>query len=327
MLNQQSQQIRSKLLRRYYKTAAIGWFQPRSLHWAKIVTEDGHWKWIRSNAGVRGKLLQSPPLHIYQTVLRIKSNRPPRGSKSSGFFLGGPLLFDLDIIPKRQLISIWKIADSVDAISELIDFVQDRGDFKLNHVMFSGSRGVHVVFNPQDTEDSILINLDTEKWKLRSFKRSRNLTARSVGYWCKGWDWKVSADVWRVSRVPWSIHGSSGLRAIPLEPPFTSKNIIEQIKRSSIFSSTRKLRVRITRYVPVFTFIDGETYGPFTKDWTTKLPLSIAIHLIWQGFAKAREAGPCSIGNWFASSWQSLFRYNSPVHNMDSCLQGGIRHG
>ncbi|MGY5854073.1 MAG: hypothetical protein RTU92_10935 [Candidatus Thorarchaeota archaeon] len=324
-MNAQTRAVRSKLLRRYYRTAALGWFHPRSLHWAKIVTQDGQWRWIRSHSGIRGRLLRNPPIHLYQTVLRIKSNHPPRGSKTSGHMMGGPLLFDMDMIGKGQPFSIWKIIDAAGNIEALVETISDRGNFKVGRIIFSGYRGVHVTFEEKfDADDVIQLGRKQNDWKLRALKRKRKQTARAIGYWCPGWDWKVTTDIWRVSRVPWSIHGKSSLRAIVLKPPFTSRNIREQMKLASVFSDSRKLSIRTKRATPSFGFVDGETYGPFRQGWAVNLPLTVAIHLIWLGFAKPREIGPMSTGLWFNMSWQTLFRVGDVEGDMGKHPQGGV---
>jgi len=317
-MNQRTKQLRSRLLRRYYKSAALGWFRPKGLHWAKIVTDDGYWRWTRADNGIMGRLLRNPPLHVYQTVMRFKTESPPRGWKSSGYLLGGPLLFDADFIEKREPFSLWKIVDASSMIQELIETVQDRGDFHATRVMFSGFRGVHVALDTTESEVSpITLHPNRRDRSLLSLKYLRKQVARSLGYWCPGWDWSVSADIWRVSRVPWSIHGKSALRAIVFNPPYTSKSIENQLANATPFSQERKLRVRITRFVPAFTFVDGNIYGPFTKGWATKLPIAVANHLIWQDWAKPRESGPRNSGNWFGKDWQMLFRHQGLGFNMD----------
>jgi hypothetical protein len=158
---------------------------------------------------------------------------------------------------------------------------------------------------------------------LKSFRRERMQIARSVGNWCPEWDWKVTADIWRVVRVPWSMHGTSALRVITLEPPYTSRRFREQLCHASPFSFNRQLRIRITRPVPMFTFIDGESYGPYRRDWVTRLPIAVALHLIWQDFAKPRDNGPWSASSWFDKGWQILFHDSASKKGMVGSPLGG----
>jgi len=148
-------------------------------------------------------------------------------------------------------------------------------------------------------------------------------TARSIGHWCPEWDWTVSADIWRVVRVPWSIHGLSALRAITFTPPYTPNRFREQLKQASPFSFERQLRIRIIRPVPLFTFIDGETYGPYREDWVTRLPIAVALHLMWQDSAKPRDPGPWSAGAWFERGWQILFHESASKEVMVKSPVGG----
>ena len=324
-MNEGVRQLQTDLLRRYYKSATLGWFHPKSLHWAKIVTSTGHWKWTRADKGVRGRILRDPPLHIYQTVLRFKSSEPPRGRKTNGYLMGGPFLFDVDLIEKNEPISLWRMSDSAPMIQELIQTFQDRGEFQNARVMFSGFRGLHVAIESKDGLDSPIQLTPSQKCRdLQTLLYIRKQTARAIGYWCPGWDWRVSTDIWRVARVPWSMHGKSALRAVPLKPPFESKNIRDQLSSSSPFSPDRSIRIRIRKYVPLFVFVDGEVYGPFCKGWATKLPLSVALHLMWQGLAKPRESGPSQAGNWFSGDWQMLFRHKALRNSMDSLPVGGV---
>lgn len=324
-MNQKCMMLRHTLLRRYYKSAALGWFHPKSLHWAKIVTDDGFWRWIRADNGIRGKLLRNPPLHIYQTVMGFKSDEPPRGRETSGYLIGGSIFLDTDLIGKREPFSLWRIIDAAPMIQELIENIRYRGDYRIGRVMFSGSRGIHVsalLVSGKNRPISLIHR--RRNAPLQSLVQFQKQTARSVGYWCKGWDWKVSADIWRVSRVPWSLHGESSLRAIPLKPPFTSKHIQQQLREATIFSETKDLHIRTTCEVPPFAFTDGETYGPFRRGWATKLPLHAAIHLIWSGLAKPRECGPVNPSSWFNGGWQMLFKDHDNHVAMEYLPQGGV---
>lgn len=318
--------VRSRLLRRYYKSAVLGWEKPKSFHWVKIVNNEGYWKWVRADRGIRGKLLRNPPIHLYQTVLGFRTNNPPRGYQTDGYVLGRSLLFDADVLEKGVPISFWKIVDCADMIQELLESIQDRGQYKVKRVIFSGFRGVHVVVEPAESmyEPVKIIPDKPNNWKLREYIRKRVYLARSIGNWCTGWDWKVTADPWRVARVPWSMHGSSALRAISISPPYTSKHLQQQIATASPFSKTRKIKVRVTRSIPLFTFLDGETYGPYHKGWATKIPIAVALHLIWQNLAKPRETGPQSSGGWFEKGWQILFRKVESSKNMAPAYNEGV---
>ncbi|MHA2023367.1 MAG: hypothetical protein ACTSWQ_06870 [Candidatus Thorarchaeota archaeon] len=310
-----------KLLRHYYRSAILGWFQPSSFHWAKIVTQEGWWKWIPADKGIQGRLVRKPPLHIYQTLLRFKSDKPPRGRNTEGYLLGGPLLFETDLIEKKQPFTLWRLIDSLGLIQELIETMNDYVGCSVKRIMFSGFRGVHITFSlAERLEKPIRLALESRFPKiLKDFILERRNLAHAIGYWCKGWDWNVSTDIWRVGRVPWSIHGSSSLIAIPLKRPLTSRSIRDQLIHSSPFSSEKRLRVRIKRHISVFTFIDGETYGPFRKDWVTKLPIAVALHLVWQDLAKPGESGPNNVNAWFGKEWQILMRrdvHSKPMVNV-----------
>ncbi|MHA1769959.1 MAG: hypothetical protein ACTSYL_01670 [Candidatus Thorarchaeota archaeon] len=301
--------LRKLLLRRYYKTAIMDWLQPRILHWAKIVTLWGKWKWERSDFGIKRKLVRYPALHVYQTVLPIKSETPPRGWDTIGYLLDDAIFFEMDLLDNGAPFNLWRIVDSVPKIMDLIDRLQDYSDYNLTRIVFSGFRGIHLHFKHQKATIEP-IRLTGRKHRSRTLKdlsKERLQTARSIGYWSRVWDWQVSADLWRVARVPWSIHGSSALIAIALRRPITSKSIREQLVKASPFSSSHKINIRMKRHIPSFTFIDGVVYGPFRKGVATKLPINVALHLIWSGMARPRESGPTHSENWFERGWKTLF--------------------
>ena len=325
-MNEALLRSRSVLLKQYYKVAQLGWFHPKSLHWAKVVTEDGLWRWVRSDSGVRRRLLKRPPVHIYQTVLRFKTDGPPRGWRSTGYLLGGPVLFEADLFDKNEPLSLWRIVDSIHIVDELADLMTDLGDYRLESVTYSGFRGLHVLFSQPNSPKSF-ITLDGQERRprcLKDFAKSRKQLARAVGYWCKGWDWKVSADVWRVARVPWSVHGSSALRAVPVKTKSRDSSIGRQLRYASPFSFSSSIRIRMKQHVSPFTFVDGETYGPYAKGWATKLPIAVALHLIWQDLAKPREAGPQQTAAWFDSGWQVLFQESTKAGHGDEASSGRL---
>jgi len=313
--------LQKRLLRQYYKTAQLGWFHPKIMHWSKIVSHDGHWRWMRTDGGIRSGLAKFLPLHVYQTLLRFKTKGPPRGKYSNGFLLGGPVLFEMDLFDKNEPLSLWKLIDTIPMIRDLVDFMKYRDNFKLVRITYSGFRGIHVVFdNPDQITKPIPLNGRRFFSRvLKDYIRERRQLARAVGYHCVGWDWKVSADIWRVVRVPWSIHGSSSLRAITLHPIDKPDSLKKQLAEASPFSFSKSLKIRMKRSVPSFVFIDGQYYGPYRKGNYTKLPIAVAVHLMWLGYARPREEGPRNISSWFDRGWQLVMK-----KDCDKLQQGAV---
>lgn len=317
-MNTGSRELRIRLLRRYYKSADIEWMRPKNLHWIKIVDTSENWRWIQPDQSARNRICYFSPLHVYQTVLRFKTENPPCGHKTSGYLLGGPLFFDVDVIEPNTPISIWKIGECASLINELEDILKDKGFGKIIRASFSGFRGVHVfVQHNNDSSELVSLEINEKSHDWKNFGLERRYIARSVGNLQPMWDWRVSTDLWRVARVPRSIHGRSALQATNFSSPYTTKRIIQQMTNATPFSLSKEIRVRITHSTPLFTFVDRESYGPFRKDWVTRLPIAVALHLNWLGFAKFRELGPRNIGDWFEHGWQMLFRYTGSRHDMD----------
>jgi hypothetical protein len=319
-MNEHVKAAQSRLLRRYYKSAALGWLRPTSLHWAKMVDAEGRWRWTRADLGIKGRLLRNAPLHVYQTVMRFKTDSM-LSDHQEGWFLGGPLVFDADKIDVASPFQLWRIADCASNVQELIETLRDRNDYRILRVMFSGLRGLHVLAERLD-HASEPIPLCRQSQQFNELRKERMQVARAIGYWCKDWDWRVTADIYRVARVPWSIHGKSGLRALILHPPYTMESFRGQLRYACPFSFDRQLRIRITRAIPSFTFTDAQMYGPYRKGWVTRLPLAVAAHLIWREMAKPREDGPWSSSSWFEKGWQTLFRAGSTNRIMSSNAKG-----
>jgi hypothetical protein len=255
----------------------------------------------------------------------MNSNEHPKGFQTTGHLLGGPLFFEMDLLQDDRPFSLWRLVDGVNSIQELMETLEDKDTFRRKSVFFSGHRGFHVLAEPtRDIEEPILFSQTYSNNALRDYRKERLQIARSIGFWFPEWDWRVSSDIWRISRVPWSMHAKSALRAISLTPPYTANRIRDQLRVASPFSFDRKVRIRIKQSIPIFTFIDGVSYGPYRKGWVTRIPLAVALHLVWQDLAKLREQGPKNVATWFERGWRKLFRESVLRKPMYLHERGGI---
>ncbi|HDM92379.1 MAG TPA: hypothetical protein ENG69_03180, partial [Candidatus Korarchaeota archaeon] len=102
----------------------------------------------------------------------------------------------------------------------------------------------------------------------RLIKALRELAAEYVSREAVKVDEMVTPDTTRLTRIPNSLHGKTGLRAMALSP--------EELKhfsplRDAVGLGEDPLRVRVTAPVPRFT-IKGEWYGPFDVGEEVDLP-------------------------------------------------------
>ncbi|MBD3407731.1 MAG: hypothetical protein GF411_16555 [Candidatus Lokiarchaeota archaeon] len=103
------------------------------------------------------------------------------------------------------------------------------------------------------------------------------------------------------------MNGKSALCTVPIQWPCSVQTLKNELRYATPFARSRSLNIRIKRSIPVFAFIDGESYGPFRKNSRAKLPIPVALHLIWKDLAKSRETGPKIAANWFVKDWKRFF--------------------
>lgn len=113
----------------------------------------------------------------------------------------------------------------------------------------------------------------------RLIKSLRELAAEYVSREAVKIDEMVTPDTTRLTRIPNSLHGKTGLRAMALS--------LEELERFSplrdaVGLGEDPLKVRVTAPVPKFT-IKGEWYGPFAEGEEVELPTYAAALVVLKG--------------------------------------------
>lgn len=100
-------------------------------------------------------------------------------------------------------------------------------------------------------------------------------------------DRMVTMDAGRLTRIPNSLHGKTGFRALSLTPDdYISMN---PFKDAVGLPSDRELIVEVKLMVPRFV-MRGETFGPYGEGEVVKLPSHAAAFLVLRGRAELSEA-------------------------------------
>lgn len=122
------------------------------------------------------------------------------------YMLSSPLYFDIDM----KLISPPTLSSAQQTAQKLIDYMEEKSARKPDWIIFSGKKGFHVYYWKWD---DIAQRYYSANERIEVFKRNReklldDLQRRNIIV-----DRSVTADPWRVLRVPGTLHGDTGLIA------------------------------------------------------------------------------------------------------------------
>ncbi|RDD53355.1 MAG: hypothetical protein BA066_04855 [Candidatus Korarchaeota archaeon NZ13-K] len=100
-------------------------------------------------------------------------------------------------------------------------------------------------------------------------------------------DWMVTMDAGRLTRIPNSLHGKTGFRALSLTlDEYTTMNPFEDAVG---LPNEPELTVEVKLAVPRFR-MRGESFGPYGEGESVRLPASAAAFLVLRGRADLLEA-------------------------------------
>jgi len=259
-------------------------------HHFRVVLFDGRWvklrdKRIRSKSVLKKNILKPhifPPRHVFYSVLRWLDPKNIGPKRVRAYCLGGPLLFDIDVMnvfsydedtldeAKRQTLA-------------LADFITDELGYTDFLFVFTGRRGFHVYVQDFDITDFIhdFDPLHREKYEGRVRKYMAELVLK------RGFkiDAQVTCDTRRVVRLPNTLHGETGLRALPLSRDQFEKFRIED---AIVFPLDSCARVKMTKTVAFRQMPFSETIH-IDSNGIASMPIAIAIMFIASGYATLLE--------------------------------------
>ncbi|MCS7102624.1 MAG: hypothetical protein NZ992_01925 [Candidatus Korarchaeum sp.] len=99
-------------------------------------------------------------------------------------------------------------------------------------------------------------------------------------------DWMVTIDTGRLTRIPNSLHGKTGFRALSLT--LDDYSDMNPFKDAVGLPDERELSVEVKLMVPRFR-IKGESFGPYSEGDVVKLPAHAATFIVLRGRAELLE--------------------------------------
>jgi DNA primase catalytic subunit len=160
---------------------------------------------------VKKKITQMVPRNTYHTPVRWLS--PIYVSKTKNeidVMLSSPLYFDIDIdIPNAK-----NFDSAKKVLIQLIDYMENRFSRKPDLVVFSGRKGFHIYYWEWDFGK--IVHLLPQQ-RIKYFIEDRLKLLSELNEAGIKVDQTVTADPYRLMKVPNTLHGKTGLIAKPIE--------------------------------------------------------------------------------------------------------------
>jgi len=271
----------------WYKDVWLPWAPSKSFwHFYRFQKFDGNWCQLKDNVRSPNHLKKIllkhswAPRHIYYSVLRWLHPQDIGSMKEPRYCLGGPLLFDLDILTE---LSSRSLEESKEYLVKFVNFLEHEFEFEDFSFVFSGRRGFHVyVFDFDPTKFS---NLSKDHYREQIEIDARKKIAeivRSEGYKI---DANVSADTRRIIRLPSTLHGETALKCMSIGSRSRDIERFEMQSCVAFPAGGEEMFVRFTKRAPRLCFID-EYFGPYQKGFETTLPTHLALYLTCSGMTE-----------------------------------------
>jgi hypothetical protein len=113
------------------------------------------------------------------------------------------IVFDIDIPP----FSRHNMERARKATVDLLDWVEERFDFERVHVVFSGSKGFHLVYRERDRTLFSIPDPKTREHAVRDARKDLLAKVMEAGHPI---DAGITADTRRIIRLPGTLHGTTG---------------------------------------------------------------------------------------------------------------------
>jgi len=122
------------------------------------------------------------------------------------YMLSSPLYFDVD----KELVPRHTLDATLENTQRLINYIENKTGRKPDWIVFSGSEGFHIYYW---NWDDIPQQYDSADERIKAFIRSRKQILVELYKKEIMADGSVTADPWRILRVPGTLHGDTGLIA------------------------------------------------------------------------------------------------------------------
>jgi len=204
---------------------------------------------------------------------KIKDKKTP-----SPVMIDHLIVFDIDIPPfsKRNMERARKAA------VDLLEWVEEHHDFERVHLVFSGSKGFHLIFRDKDRS---LFGIPDPRQREQAVRKARQSLLKEALLAGHPVDKGITADTRRIIRLPGSLHGSTGwfcsiVSEQELRAPFRTwvKNLPRHAKAMKMpwyaKPTRKKTPKKDTETTPeqqdiaseLATSLEASTHVPGTKD-------------------------------------------------------------
>lgn len=163
---------------------------------------------IRSYRDLYKKLIGYVPKNAYFTPVKWLDPINLRQSEGSiEVMLSSPLFFDIDI---NRPASITSFEDVKENSLKLINFIENQFGRTPDLIVFSGRRGFHIYYWDWDTNNIIKLS---PKLRISYFKKNRAMIISLLKERNIFVDSIVTLNPYQLLRIPFSLHGKTGLPA------------------------------------------------------------------------------------------------------------------
>jgi len=165
---------------------------------------------FRKEEEVKAAISRIVPRNAYHTPVKWLNPIYVAKTKSEiDIMLSSPLYFDIDLDMK----TVDNFGEAKDTLKELLAFIETRFERKPDLVVFSGRKGFHVYYWKWDFDK--MENL-SPKERVASFIRERKKILFELEQSEIRVDPTVTADPYRLMKIPNTLHGKTGLIARPI---------------------------------------------------------------------------------------------------------------
>lgn len=204
----------SEVLHEHYKNAEplnLTWLSKPSRHQFRWRCTENRWhtskRQIRSGDVLTKTTQRNTPRDMYVSTSawlnpvdlpKIKDTKSPHP-----ILLDHLIVFDIDIPPFSRA----NMEKARKAAVELLDWVEKMHEFERVHLVFSGSKGFHLIFREKDRS---LFGIEDPRKREQAVRNARKSLLEEVIAAGHPVDKGITADTRRIIRLPGSIHGSTG---------------------------------------------------------------------------------------------------------------------
>jgi DNA primase catalytic subunit len=160
---------------------------------------------------VKAKISRISPKNAYHTPVKwLNPIYVAKTKTETDVMLSSPLYFDIDL--DIETTSNFRAAKKT--LKDLIVFIETRFERKPDLVVFSGRKGFHVYYWKWDFEK--IMNLSPVD-RIAHFIKERKILLSDLEQAGIGVDPTVTADPYRLMKIPNTLHGKTGLIARPID--------------------------------------------------------------------------------------------------------------